>query len=242
MKHFADFSNSARKAFIRQKQASLLGRYGASESYVDQIQSARRGEASPIISKDYISRSEAFTHPQDNTVFVAAQRKVGKLGEGLNNEHGVQLYRDADNRGKKLVTGNIVQGEGKSVPIGQSLPPKNMPNSYAAATIHTHPATELYTSKVPSYGDLKTDYVIRRINASRYPELAKDRDKELAAMENIIMSTPKTGDRTITSYTQNRNYILSPNLRPFTKDLEKTNQKIKDVGGDYTIHTYPQQS
>ena len=89
----SDFSNSARKSFTRQKQASLLGQSAPSTSYVDQIQTARRGQTTPIDSSHYISRDEVMTHPQDNSMLVAAQKKFQTLAGSDTNEFGVIGYR-----------------------------------------------------------------------------------------------------------------------------------------------------
>jgi hypothetical protein len=142
----SDFSNSARKAFTRQKQATLLGQGAPSTSYVDRIQTARRGATSDINSPYYISRNEVMTHPQDNRMLVAAQKKFQTLAGSDTNEFGIMGFRPTklglnkkDNqkpttlegiaaskykrpKSGKLVLGNIVEGNTDSVKIAESVP------------------------------------------------------------------------------------------------------------------------
>jgi hypothetical protein len=146
MQHFISFSNSARKSFTRQKQATLLGQGAPSTSYVDQIQTARRGQTSGINSPYYISRNEAMTHPQDNRMIVAAQKKFQTLAGSDTNEFGIMGFRPTKlglnkknnqrpttlegiaaskyKRAKsdKLVLGNIVEGDADSVRVENSVP------------------------------------------------------------------------------------------------------------------------
>lgn len=146
MQHFVSFSNSARKSFTRQKQANLLGQGAPSSSYVDRIQTARRGATSDIDRPYYISRNEAMTHPQDNRMIVAAQKKFQTLAGSDTNEFGIMGFRPTklglnkkDNqrpttlegiaaskykraKSDKLVLGNIVEGNADSVKIQNSVP------------------------------------------------------------------------------------------------------------------------
>ena len=138
-KNFANFSNSFRKAFTRQRMANLLGSNAPSQSYVDQIQSARRGVTNPIDSRYYISRHDVMTHPHDNKMLVAAQKKFQRVAGSDTNEYGMVGYRpinlDMGDReygyldttiprpkSTRLKLGNIVEGDFDGVSLRDSLP------------------------------------------------------------------------------------------------------------------------
>lgn len=91
-----DFSNAARKTLIRLKQANILGKGSPTNSYVDLIQTARRGKTTEINVPYYISRNESMVHPQDNRLLVAAQKKFQSLAGSDSNEFGIIGYRPTD--------------------------------------------------------------------------------------------------------------------------------------------------
>jgi hypothetical protein len=158
MKHFTNFSNSARKSFTRQKQASLLGQAAPSTSYVDRIQTARRGATSDINSPYYISRNEVMTHPQDNTKLSAVQKKFQTLATRKSNEYGVQGYRTRNNKGLELTS--IIEGTENSVKI----PQRQGSNIF---TMHSHQDS----SNKPSKVDLQADEKYRNKNKGKYESL-----------------------------------------------------------------------
>jgi hypothetical protein len=179
MQHFVSFSNSVRKSFTRQKQATLLGQNAPSTSYVDQIQTARRGKISPIDSSYYISRDEAMTHPKDNRFLVATQRKFQELTSPNSVEYGVKLYRpnyskatgtpdlyrNSQHLPKKdeLVVGNIVKGKADTVDIDNSYPRKIKSDAMVsrfyglAGEMHSHPNNTFQ----PSIADMERDSAFR---------------------------------------------------------------------------------
>ena len=170
MQHFvsfqsplADFSNSVRKSFTRQKQATLLGQNAPSTSYVDRIQTARRGQTSDINSPYYISRNEVMTHPQDNTKLSAVQKKFQTLATRKSNEYAVQGYRGKQNN---LELTPIVEGTKNRILI----PQKEGNNVF---TMHSHPDLPIYygSSNKPSKLDFQVDENYRNRNKGKYESL-----------------------------------------------------------------------
>lgn len=210
MQHFANFSNSARKSFTRQKQAALLGQSAPSSSYVDQIQTARRGLTSPVNSSHYISRDEAMTHPKDNKFLVATQKKFQQLTNPESVEYGTKLYRPKYSRAtgapeiyknsphlpktNELVVGNVVKGEADTVNIDNSYPRKIRSDAMAsrfydlAGEIHSHPNNTFQ----PSTADMERDSAFRTQTGKNHQSL---------------IFTPHKKGFTITDYKQKKPLI-----------------------------------
>lgn len=243
MKHFADFSNSARKSFTRQKQATLLGQAAPSTSYVDQIQTARRGQPTPIDSPHYISRNEVMTHPQDNEVLVSAQRKLAKLGQGYKNEHGVKLGRpekkDANYRNGRLVVGDIVEGNKQGLRLSGSemkTEGRYLDRAYIG-NIHTHPTSPKNNlATIPSISDLRLDYNNRQNYEVRRDELNANNKP----FESLILSTPagKKAKTLVTRYKQTKPlaYGLDNFKDAYKQDKSDIDRQIKELGGQYSVH------
>ena len=233
----SDFSNSARKSFTRQKQATTLGQ---GSSYVDQIQTARRGATTPIDSPYYISRNEVMTHPQDNEVLVAAQRKLAKLGQGYKNEHGVKLGRPTDNyRNGRLIVGNVVEGNKKELRLSGSemkTEGKYLNKEYIG-NIHTHPTSPKNSlATLPSVGDLRLDYS----NRQDYSVKRNDPRASNKPFESLILSTPagKKAKTSVTSYKQTKELPQGLNNYKYAHEqsIPDINNQIKELGGQYTVH------
>jgi hypothetical protein len=234
MINFANFSNAARKSYTRQQYAKLAGN---GSSYVDKIQTARRGSPSPIDSPHYISRSPVMTHPQDNTVLVASQKAIAPLGSGTrSNEHGMRFFRPIDKdkgyKNGRLLAGNIVEGDRYSVAINTSDAPlvkKRYLRKQTIATIHTHPTspTKPELSQVPSIPDLRLDYENRQRN----------RHKDF---ESLILTTPK-GKNPQTRVTAYRQEIeipknISDDYKSPYNDVAGTAAEIAALGGQYKVY------
>jgi hypothetical protein len=243
MQHFVSFSNSARKSFTRQKQATLLGQGAPSTSYVDQIQTARRGQSTPIDSPYYISRNEAMTHPQDNEVLVSAQRKLAKLGQGYKNEHGVKLGRpvgkDANYRNGRLVVGNIVEGDKKGMSLSKSqikYGGRYMHKDYIG-NIHTHPTSpKNQLATVPSIADLRLDFN----NRQDYSVRRDDPRASSKPFESLILSTPagRRAKTSVISYKQTKElpYGLDNFKDAYKQDRSDIDRQIKELGGQYSVY------
>lgn len=162
MQHFVSFSNSARKSFTRQKQAKLLGQNAPSTSYVDRIQTARRGATSEINSPYYISRNEAMTHPQDNRKVVSTQKIFQQVVGSESPEIGISGYR----QNKKLKLGGFVVGNNEGVKIEDSVL-KNPVGAKRIFDMHSHPNRETNPSQV----DMYRDYQKRTQNNGKYESL-----------------------------------------------------------------------
>lgn len=239
----SDFSNSARKSFTRQKQAALLGQGAPSSSYVDRIQTARRGQPTPIDSPYYISRNEVMTHPQDNEVLVSAQRKLSKLGQGYKNEHGVKLGRpvgkDADYRNGRLVVGSVVEGDKKGINLGKSelkYKDRSMHKDYIG-NIHTHPTSpKNKLATVPSIPDLKSDF----LNRQDYSVRRNDPRASIKPFESLILSTPagKKAKTSVISYKQTKEipYGLDNFKDAYKQDRTDIDRQIREMGGQYNVY------
>lgn len=162
MQHFANFSNSARKSFTRQKQAEILGKNSSSNSYVDRIQMARRGEVSKIESPYYISRNEVMTHPQDNRKIVGVQKIFQQVSGSESPEIGISGYR----KNKKLELGGFIVGNDGGVKIEDSVL-KNPVEAKRIFDMHSHPNRETNPSQV----DMYRDYQKRTQNNGKYESL-----------------------------------------------------------------------
>ncbi len=239
----SDFSNSARKSFTRQKQATLLGQSAPSSSYVDRIQTARRGQPTPIDSPYYISRNEVMTHPQDNEVLVSAQRKLAKLGRGYKNEHGVKLGRpvgkDADYRNGRLVVGSVVEGDKKSLRLSGSEMKTDgrYLNKDYIGNIHTHPTSpKNQLATVPSIADLRQDFN----NRQDYSVRRDDPRASSKPFESLILSTPagKKAKTSVVSYRQTKElpHRLDNFKDVYKQDKSDIDRQIKEVGGQYSVY------
>jgi hypothetical protein len=243
MQHFASFSNSARKSFTRQKQATLLGQGAPNSSYVDRIQTARRGQPTPIDSPYYISRNEVMTHPQDNEVLVSVQRKLAKLGQGYRNEHGVKLGRptgkDANYRNGRLVVGNIVEGDKKGLRLsGSEIKTEGRYlNKDYIGNIHTHPTSPKNSlATIPSIADLRLDYS----NRQDYSVKRDDPRASSKPFESLILSTPagRKAKTSVISYKQTKELPrgLENYKYAYEQSIPDINNQIKELGGQYSVY------